>query len=101
MHVNPKYGAEPGRMLYTCLGPMRALPANVGGRDAAYVLDGLPYHESDPAIQETCTDTAGFTDHLLALQHLLGYRFAPRIRNKATPASTRPPTGWSIRCWHR
>lgn len=44
-------------------------------------MDGLLYHESDLAIQEHYTDTAGFTDHLFALMHLLGYRFAPRIRN--------------------
>jgi TnpA family transposase len=28
-------------------------------------------------------DTAGFTDHVFALTHLLGYRFAPRIRGLA------------------
>ena len=27
------------------------------------------------------TDTAGFTDHVFALTHLLGFRFAPRIRD--------------------
>jgi len=27
------------------------------------------------------TDTAGFTDHVFALMHLLGFRFAPRIRD--------------------
>jgi TnpA family transposase len=31
-------------------------------------------------------DTAGFTDHVLALMHLLGFRFAPRIRDLATSA---------------
>jgi TnpA family transposase len=29
------------------------------------------------------TDTAGFTDHVFALMHLLGFRFAPRIRDLA------------------
>ncbi len=29
------------------------------------------------------TDTAGFTDHVFALCHLLGFRFAPRIRDLA------------------
>ena len=32
-------------------------------------------------IEEHYTDTAGFTDHVFALCHLLGFRFAPRIRN--------------------
>ena len=54
---------------------------NVGVRDSTYVLDGLPYHESDLRIEEHYTDTAGFTDHVFALMHLLGFRFAPRIRD--------------------
>ena len=52
-------------------------------RDSTYVLDGLLYHESDLRIEEHYTDTAGFTDHLFALMHLLGFRFAPRIRDLA------------------
>ncbi len=43
--------------------------------------DGLLYHESDLRIEEHYTDTAGFTDHVFALMHLLGFRFAPRIRD--------------------
>ena len=52
-------------------------------RDATHVLDGLLYHESDLRIEEHYTDTAGFTDHVFALMHLLGFRFAPRIRDLA------------------
>jgi len=37
--------------------------------------------ESDLRIEEHYTDTAGFTDHVFALMHLLGFRFAPRIRD--------------------
>ena len=84
-HVNPKYGAEPGRLICTHVSdqysPFHSKLVNVGDREATYVLDGLLYHESDLAIQEHYTDTAGFTDHLFALMHLLGYRFSPRIRN--------------------
>lgn len=40
-------------------------------------------YESDLRIEEHYTDTAGFTDHVLALMHLLGFRFAPRIRDLA------------------
>ena len=50
-------------------------------RDSTHVLDGLLYHESDLRIEEHYTDTAGFTDHVFALMHLLGFRFAPRIRD--------------------
>jgi TnpA family transposase len=32
-------------------------------------------------IEEHYTDTAGFTDHVFALTHLLGFRFAPRVRD--------------------
>src|ERR1700758_740636 len=40
-----------------------------------------PYHESNLKIEEHYTDPAGFTDHVFALGHLLGFRFAPRIRH--------------------
>jgi len=84
-HINPKYGAEPGRTFYTHISdqyaPYSAKVVNVGVRDATYVLDGLLYHESDLRIEEHYTDTAGFTDHVFALMHLLGFRFAPRLRD--------------------
>lgn len=84
-HINPKYGSEPGRLFYTHLSdqyaPFHTKVVNVGVRDSTYVLDGLLYHESDLRIEEHYTDTAGFTDHVFALMHLLGFRFAPRIRD--------------------
>lgn len=39
------------------------------------------YHESDLEIREHYTDTAGFTDHVFALMHLLEFEFCPRIRD--------------------
>jgi len=63
--------------------PFHSKVINVGVRVATYVLDGLLYHESDLRIEEYYTDTAGFTDHVFALMHLLGFRFAPRIRDLA------------------
>lgn len=84
-HVNPKYGTEPGRMFYTHISdqysPFSAKVVNVGVRDSTYVLDGLLYHEADLRIEEHYTDTNGFTDHVFGLMHLLGFRFAPRIRD--------------------
>jgi TnpA family transposase len=84
-HVNPKYGSEPGRMFYTHISdqyaPFSTKVINVGVRDSTYVLDGLLHHESDLRIEEHYTDTAGFTDHVFGLMHLLGFRFAPRIRD--------------------
>ncbi|QHK22625.1 Tn3 family transposase (plasmid) [Pseudarthrobacter psychrotolerans] len=83
-HINPKYGASPGRMIYTHISdqysPYHAKLVNVGVRDATYVIDGLLHHESELKVTEHYTDTAGFTDHVFALTTLLGYRFAPRIR---------------------
>jgi TnpA family transposase len=70
-------------------------------RDATHVLDGLLYHESDLRIEEHYTDTAGFTDHVFALCHLLGFRFAPRVRDLADKRilcagqGTRPPDACS------
>lgn len=85
--VNPKYGSEPGVLFYSHISdqyaPFHSKVINVGVRDATYVLDGLLYHESDLQIEEHYTDTAGFTDHVFALMHLLGFRFAPRIRDLA------------------
>jgi TnpA family transposase len=84
-HINPKYGGEPGRLFYTHISdqyaPFSSKVVNVGIRDSTYVLDGLLHHESDLRIEEHYTDTAGFTDHVFALMHLLGFRFAPRIRD--------------------
>jgi len=86
-HINPKYGSEPGRLFYTHVSdqysPFSSKLVNVGIRDSTYVLDGLLYHESDLKIEEHYTDTAGFTDHVFAMMHLLGFRFAPRIRDLA------------------
>ena len=51
--------------------------------EAAHVIDGLLYHEADLAIAIHHTDGGGVSDHVFALAHLLGFRFAPRIPNLA------------------
>ncbi len=83
--VNARYGNDPGVTFYTHISdqyaPFHTKLINSTIRDATHVLDGLLYHESELQIEEHYTDTAGFTDHVFALCHLLGYRFAPRIRN--------------------
>ena len=83
--VNARYGRAPGRLFYTHVSdqyaPFSTRVINAGVRDSTYVLDGLLYHESELRIEEHYTDTAGFTDHVFALMHLLGFRFAPRIRD--------------------
>ena len=85
--VNLKYGQVPGVQFYTHINdqyaPFYPNVINATVRDSTYVLDGLLYHESDLRIEEHYTDTAGFTDHVFGLMHLLGFRFAPRIRDLA------------------
>ena len=84
--VNLRYGTEPGVLFYTHLSDQH-MPFHTNvittARDATHVIDGLLYHESDLAIEEHYTDTAGYTDHVFALCRLLGFRFAPRIRDLA------------------
>ena len=81
------YGNDPGVTFYTHVSdqysPFHTKVIDATVRDATHVLDGLLYHESDLRIEEHYTDTAGFTDHVFALCHLLGFRFAPRIRDLA------------------
>jgi TnpA family transposase len=85
--VNLKYGQEPSVQLYTHISdqyaPFHIKVINATVRDATHVLDGLLYHESDLRIEEHYTDTAGFTEHAFGLIQLLGFRFAPRIRDLA------------------
>ncbi len=85
--INLRYGNEPGVLFYTHISdqytPFYTKVIAANARDATHVLDGLLYHESDLRIEEHYTDTAGFTDHVFALCHLLGFRFAPRIRDLA------------------
>lgn len=85
--VNARYGSDAGVLFYTHVSdqyaPFHTQVIHATVRDATYVLDGLLYHEADLKIEEPYTDTAGFTDHVFALMHLLGFRFAPRIRDLA------------------
>src|SRR5438132_1302564 len=84
-HTNARYGRDPVVMFYSHLSDRyapfstRAISSTV--RDATYVLDGLVDQGADLPIEEHYTDTAGFTDHIFALCYLLGFRFAPRIRD--------------------
>lgn len=51
------------------------------GRDSNHVLDGLLYHDTSLDIYDHSTDTAGYTEQMFALTHLLGFNFKPRIKN--------------------
>ncbi len=82
---NARYGSEAGVLFYTHISGRFApfhtnvIAANAG--EAPHVIDGLLNHESELVIREHATDTAGAVDHVFGLCHLLGFRFAPRIRD--------------------
>ena len=85
--ANARYGTGPSVVFYTHLSdryaPFHTKVISAGIRDATHVLDGLLYHEADIEIAEHFTDTNGYTEQVFALCHLLGFRFAPRIRDLA------------------
>jgi hypothetical protein len=58
-------------------------------RESTYVLDGLLYQDA-PLIKEHYVDTGGFTELLFGLFMLLGFRFAPRLRDLSDQTLYRP-----------
>lgn len=67
------FSEESYRLFYTTI-------INANEREAAYVIDGLMHQE---VIQSDIhsTDTFGYSEVIFALTHLLGFMFAPRIKN--------------------
>jgi len=45
---------------------------NTNTHDSIHIVDGLLHHETDLNIEEHYTDTAGYTDQIFGLLHLLG-----------------------------
>ena len=82
---NPHYGTGKGATIYRFtsdqFSSFYTKIINTNSRDATHVLDGLLNHETDLNILEHYTDTAGYTDQVFGLTHLLGFKFAPRIRD--------------------
>ena len=82
---NPHYGSGKGETIYRFISDQYsafyAKVINTNTRDAVHVIDGLLHHETDLEIKEHYTDTAGFTEQTFGLCHLLGFRFAPRLRD--------------------
>lgn len=83
--VNAKYGNTPGLKAYSHVSDQYApfatqvIPATAS--EAPYILDGLLMNDAGRHIREQFADTGGFTDHVFAACAILGYRFAPRIRD--------------------
>jgi TnpA family transposase len=81
--INAHYGDEPGVKFYTHLSdryaPFHTKVIAATASEAAHVLDGLLYHQSEVAARRHHTDGGGDSDHVFALCSLLGFQFAPRI----------------------
>lgn len=82
---NARNGTETGVFFYTHVTdhftPFHTTVIAANTEQAAHVLHGLRDHESKLMIREHATDTAGAVDHVFGLCHLLGFRFASRIRD--------------------
>ena len=75
-------GATRALLVHPYFRSVRALPHQSNQRDGSGCdsrSGWSAYHESALRIEEHYTDTFGFTDHVLALCHFLGFRFAPRF----------------------
>jgi len=83
--ANPHYGFGKGATIYRFTSDQgtsfNVQVITTNSRDAIHVIDGILHHETDLQIEEHYTDTAGYTDQIFGLTHLLGFRFAPRLRD--------------------
>ena len=99
--VNAHYGRTASTLFYTHLSARQAPYHTVAippSGEAAYVIDGLLYHEADLSILTHHTDGGGVSDHNFALAYLIGFYFAPRIPSLAERRLyTLGPTGaWPV-----
>jgi TnpA family transposase len=97
--VNAHYERTASALFYTHLSARQAPYHTVvipPSGEAAYVIDGLLYHEADLSIATHHTDGGGVSDHVFALAYLLGFQFAPRIPNLAERRlyTFGAPSGW-------
>ena len=110
--VNARYGTEPGLKAYSHVSDqfapfaVQTIPATAS--EAPYILDGLLMTDAGRRVSEQYADTGGFTDHVFALCAVLGFLFAPRIRDlpskrlyafepKAAPTTLQPMIAARIR----
>jgi TnpA family transposase len=77
-------GLDQGVSVYTFIDEKHSLyysiVINVSERESGYVIDGLMHND---VVKSTIhsTDTHGFSEVIFGLTHLLGFSFAPRIKN--------------------
>jgi TnpA family transposase len=113
--VNARHSNEPGVAFYTHIsdqfGPFHTKVIAATASEAPHVLDGLLSHDTGLPIIEHYTDTGGATDHVFGLCALLGFRFAPRLRDfkdrrfyilpgQEVPAILQPFVGGTVNASH-
>ena len=76
--------------------PFYSTPIECTDRDAAYVLDGLLYNESDLALEEHFTDTHGYTEINFAAFAMLGVASRHVFEGSNTSASTACTRPWGV-----
>jgi TnpA family transposase len=78
------FGTDKGVVVYVFIDESHRLfhsqVINVSERESGYVIDGLLHNESVKSDIHS-TDTFGFSSVVFGLTHLLGFGFAPRIKN--------------------
>jgi len=83
-HSYKYFGEKKGVSVYSFIDDTHALfystVISSSEREAAYVIDGLLYNDVVKSDIHS-TDTHGYSEIIFAITHLLGFSFAPRIRN--------------------
>ncbi|PHR71089.1 MAG: transposase [Arcobacter sp.] len=78
------FGTQKGVSVYTFIDESHRLfystVINVSERESGYVIDGLMHNDVIKSDIHS-TDTHGFSEVIFGLTHLLGFSFAPRIKN--------------------
>lgn len=83
-HSFKYFGTQKGVSVYTFIDESHRLfystVINATERESGYVIDGLMHND---VVQSDIhsTDTHGYSEVIFALTHLLGFSFAPRIKN--------------------
>lgn len=78
------FGTQKGVSVYTFIDESHQLfhsqVINVSERESGYVIDGLMHNDVIKSDIHS-TDTHGYSEVIFGLTHLLGFSFAPRIKN--------------------
>jgi len=83
-YSNKYFGANKGVVAYTFIDEssrlFHSIVINVSERESGYVIDGLLHNETVKSSIHS-SDTHGYTEVIFGLTNILGFGFAPRIKN--------------------